>query len=80
MNHFKLEITLLYFPSQLFLTFHSYGQYILYPWGYTDAGYPPNRKDLHSLALKMNEAMRADYTIGSAAKVLYPAAGKKEEA
>lgn len=28
-----------------FLTFHSYGQYILYPWGYNTA-VPPDHKDL----------------------------------
>lgn len=28
-----------------FLTFHSYGQYILYPWGY-DRVVPPDYKDL----------------------------------
>ncbi len=63
------------FLSQLFLTFHSYGQYILYPWGYTDRGVPPNHRALHELAQEMNRNMQADYTIGSAAKVLYPAAG-----
>lgn len=30
---------------QGFLTFHSYGQYILYPWGY-DRVVPPDYKDL----------------------------------
>lgn len=28
-----------------FLTFHSYGQYILYPWGY-DTVVPPDYMDL----------------------------------
>lgn len=28
-----------------FLTFHSYGQYILYPWGY-DVVVPPDHQDL----------------------------------
>lgn len=28
-----------------FLTFHSYGQYILHPWGYEDV-VPPDHKDL----------------------------------
>lgn len=30
---------------QAFLTFHSYGQYILYPWGY-DVVLPPDHQDL----------------------------------
>lgn len=31
---------------QAFLTFHSYGQYILYPWGY-DTVVPPDHEDLN---------------------------------
>lgn len=31
-----------------FLTFHSYGQYILYPWGYNTA-VPPDHKDLERI-------------------------------
>ena len=34
-----------------FLTFHSYGQYILYPWGY-DAAVPKDFKDLHRVGLE----------------------------
>jgi len=68
-------------PSfQLFLTYHSYGQFILYPWGYTNKGVPSNYRQLHSLAKVGAQQMRGagnkQYTIGSAAKVLYPAAGE----
>jgi hypothetical protein len=63
----------------MYLTYHSYGQFILYPWGYTNRGVPPNYQELHSMAKLSADAMRAHsghkYTIGSAAKVLYPAAG-----
>jgi hypothetical protein len=64
---------------QLYLTFHSYGQYILYPWGYArkDA---VDRNDLHRMAQIGAKAAQAKsgrkYTTGSAAKMLYPAAGK----
>ena len=64
---------------QLYLTFHSYGQYILYPWGYAavDAN---DANDLHSLGQTAAEAMRTvagrAYSVGSAAKMLYPAAGE----
>ena len=65
----------------MYLTFHSYGQFILYPWGYTDEGVPPNYRDLNSLARVGADAMKRksghDYTLGSAAQVLYPAAGKR---
>lgn len=35
---------------QGFLTFHSYGQYILYPWGY-DRVVPPDYKDLDRVGI-----------------------------
>lgn len=60
------------------MTFHSYGQYVLYPWGYAalDAD---DVNDLHSLGQAGADAMRSvsgrAYSVGSAAKMLYPAAG-----
>ena len=64
---------------KLFLTYHSYGQYILYPWGYDRVDHP-NRQRLHALGELAGEAKRAIggnmYRIGSSAKLLYPAAGK----
>ena len=63
---------------QLYLTFHSYGQYILYPWGYARKD-TPDRNDLHSLGLKGAQAAKSingrRYSVGTAAKMLYPAAG-----
>ena len=65
---------------QLYLTFHSYGQYVLYPWGYARRD-TPDRNDLHSLGLKGAQAAKningRRYSVGTAAKMLYPAAGKK---
>ena len=67
------------FSLQLYLTFHSYGQYILYPWGYARRD-TPDRNDLHSLGLKGAQAAKSvngrRYSVGTAAKMLYPAAGK----
>lgn len=61
------------------MTFHSYGQYILYPWGYARRD-TPDRNDLHSLGLKGAQAAKSvngrRYSVGTAAKMLYPAAGK----
>jgi hypothetical protein len=34
----------------MYLTFHSYGQYILYPWGY-DALDTPDWEDLHRVII-----------------------------
>lgn len=42
-----------------FLTFHSYGQYILYPWGY-DRVVPPDYKDLNRVG---NDAALVSYKI-----------------
>ena len=63
---------------KLFLTYHSYGQYILYPWGYARVDHP-NREQMHALGELAKEAKRAgggnSYRVGSSAKLLYPAAG-----
>jgi len=67
---------------KLYLTFHTYGQYILYPWGYArrDA---VDKKDLHRMGkIGANAAKRVSghkYSVGSAAKMLYPAAGGSDD-
>jgi len=67
---------------RLYLTFHSYGQYILYPWGYARRD-TPDRNDLHSLGLKGAQAAKSvngrRYSVGTAAKMLYPAAGGSDD-
>ena len=66
---------------QLYLTFHTYGQYVLYPWGYArqDA---IDKNDLHRMGkIGASAAKRVSghkYSVGSAAKMLYPAAGTYE--
>ncbi|XP_050424689.1 carboxypeptidase B-like [Adelges cooleyi] len=61
-----------------FISFHSYGQYILYPWGYSkdelfDQG------ELHrvgqAMASSIKKATTMEYTVGSAASLLYIAPG-----
>ena len=65
---------------QLFVTYHSYGQYILYPWGFDKDKNAPNWRKMHAMAEVAGKAMQDNsghkYTIGAAAKVLYPAAGE----
>ncbi|XP_055585997.1 carboxypeptidase B-like [Uranotaenia lowii] len=65
-----------------FLTFHSYGQYILYPWGY-DRVVPPDHKDLQSVgdaaAEKMLQVEGQSYTVGPSGNTLYPAAGGSDD-
>ncbi|XP_071440264.1 carboxypeptidase B-like [Hetaerina americana] len=65
-----------------FLSFHSYGQYILYPWGY-DRKVPPDYHDLNRVGKNMAEAIKsirgAKYTVGSSATTLYPASGGSDD-
>lgn len=60
------------------MSLHSYGQYILYPWGY-DRKVPPDYSDLDRVGRAMAQAMKKTggqtYTVGSAASTLYPASG-----
>ena len=66
----------------LYLAVHSFGQYILYPWGYTSA-LPENAPELHALGLRVEAAIRAvagtAYTVGSSTNVLYAAAGASDD-
>ena len=61
------------------LTVHSYGQYVLYGWGYEDS-YPSNQDQLHALGKVGAEAMQkvnggSSYIVGGAAAEMYAAAG-----
>ncbi|XP_026675212.1 carboxypeptidase B-like [Ceratina calcarata] len=67
-----------------YLTFHSYGQYILYPWGY-DKRVPPDYADLESVGREVAVSMRkadsasSSYTVGNSATTLYAAAGGSDD-
>ncbi|XP_006616654.1 carboxypeptidase B-like [Apis dorsata] len=65
-----------------YLTFHSYGQYILYPWGFTSQ-VPPNEPELRNLASSCAKAIaksrKTQYTYGTSANHLYPAAGGSDD-
>lgn len=67
---------------QLYLTFHSYGQYILYPWGY-DKLDTRDWRDLKRVGdvtgRALNKLNGVNYQIGSAAKMLYPASGGSDD-
>ena len=66
------------FLLQGYVSFHSYGQFILHPWGYA-RGSPPDHADLSNLGQKIANAMYqaggASYRVGGAAATLYPASG-----
>ncbi|XP_055551619.1 carboxypeptidase B-like [Wyeomyia smithii] len=65
-----------------FLTFHSYGQYILYPWGY-DRTVPSDHEDLKRVgdeaAQRMKKLGGAQYTVGPSGDTLYPASGGSDD-
>ncbi|XP_076169353.1 carboxypeptidase B [Ptiloglossa arizonensis] len=67
-----------------FLTFHSYGQFILYPWGY-DKRVPPDYADLDRVGKQMAMAMKkaggasSAYTVGNSATTLYAASGGSDD-
>lgn len=67
---------------KLYLTFHSYGNYLLYPWGYTNA-LPDNNDELYALGVKVNDAISSisgtTYLIGTSTNLLYAAAGGSDD-
>lgn len=71
-----------HFFRQAYLSFHSYGQYILYPWGY-DRRVPPDYVDLdtvgHQAATAMKAAGGSVYTVGNSASLLYAASGGSDD-
>ncbi|CAO1387518.1 unnamed protein product [Diamesa serratosioi] len=64
------------------ISFHSYGQYILYPWGY-DRVVPPDHEDLkrvgNAAAAAMKKIGGASYEVGPAGATLYPASGGSDD-
>nr|XP_031827675.1 carboxypeptidase B-like [Nomia melanderi] len=67
-----------------YLTFHSYGQFILYPWGY-DRRVPPDYADLERVGREVSTAMKkagganSAYTVGNSATTLYAASGGSDD-
>ncbi|XP_062551929.1 zinc carboxypeptidase-like [Armigeres subalbatus] len=64
---------------KLYLTVHSRGQYVLVPFGYTNAPYPSNYNDLMQIARRgvvdMYKVHNTPYRAGTTADVLYVASG-----
>ena len=63
----------------MYLTYHSYGQYVLYGWGYEKID-PPNVGEIRKMANIGANAMKKEnggssYSVGGAAKLLYAASG-----
>ncbi|XP_065360403.1 carboxypeptidase B1 [Calliphora vicina] len=68
--------------GSMYLTVHSYGNYLLYPWGWT-ADLPDTWEDLHEVAMSgynaIFNATGTEYTVGSSTNVLYIAAGASDD-
>ncbi|CAI4222890.1 unnamed protein product [Auanema sp. JU1783] len=69
-----------------YLTLHSYGQDILYPWGHTanrTEQYPPDVADLVSMGNRMAAAIRSVngtiYTVTNSGSGFYPASGASDD-
>ncbi|XP_073978134.1 carboxypeptidase B-like [Rhodnius prolixus] len=66
-----------------FITFHSYGQYILIPYGYKTGVLPPDFNELERVARKAALAIKsssgASYSVGNSAKLLYAASGGADD-
>lgn len=67
---------------KFYLTLHSYGNYLLYPWGWTEE-LPETWQDLDEVsqagAAAIKSATGTRYTVGSSTNVLYAAAGGSDD-
>uniref|UniRef100_T1GQS9 Peptidase M14 domain-containing protein n=1 Tax=Megaselia scalaris TaxID=36166 RepID=T1GQS9_MEGSC len=64
----------------VYLAYHSYGQYILSPYGHSKTEFPPNYNDIQEIAKSSYDAILAQgygttYRYGSTGSVLYIASG-----
>ncbi|XP_063390592.1 carboxypeptidase B1-like [Cydia fagiglandana] len=63
---------------KMYISIHSYGEYVLHPWGYTNTSFPDELKKIRSLAQKFSKAVvkagGRKFKIISAGQ-LYPAGG-----
>merc|ERR1711962_995282 len=66
-----------------YLTFHSYGQYIIYPYAYDFTSVGPNKQEMDDLGAAMAGAIRdfsrMRYAMGQTSSTLYPAAGGSDD-
>lgn len=67
----------------LVLSLHSYGQLIIYPWGYTKTEDPPNRKELvregNAFVKAISDYSNNNYRLINAAKDMYAASGATDD-
>ncbi|XP_063973544.1 carboxypeptidase B [Diachasmimorpha longicaudata] len=67
---------------KVYLTLHSYGQYLLHPWGWTSS-LPSNEPLLRLIGVNAAKALYrvygTEYVVGSSTNVLYAAAGGSDD-
>lgn len=68
--------------TSLYLAIHSFGNYLLFPWGY-DYIYHDNHDNLQDLGDNVAEAIASyrgtQYAVGNGAFLLYPASGASDD-
>lgn len=69
---------------KLYLTVHSYGNYLLYPFGYKEDVPNPNTKNLQKLGERVAKAILGKnpsrvFKVGNSAALLYPATGTSDD-
>ncbi|XP_058834022.1 carboxypeptidase B1-like [Topomyia yanbarensis] len=76
------EISKLKGQCKFYLSLHSYGNYLLYPWGYT-SDLPDTWRDIDEVAqagaAAIEQATGTKYTVGSSTNELYAAAGGSDD-
>lgn len=67
---------------KIFLSWHSYSQLILIPWGYT-TDLPDDYQELYDVAVIAADALTSvfgtGYTVGNAPEILYPVSGASDD-
>uniref|UniRef100_A0A182PB01 Peptidase M14 domain-containing protein n=1 Tax=Anopheles epiroticus TaxID=199890 RepID=A0A182PB01_9DIPT len=67
---------------KFYLSLHTYGEYLLYPWGWTN-DLPVGWEKIHAVAKvgarAIQQATGTAYTVGSSTNVLYAAAGGSDD-
>jgi hypothetical protein len=67
---------------RLYLSTHTYGNLVLWPFGFAFDVYIKNHKEHHMLGLRFADAIKnatgTDYLVGNSADILYTANGKNK--
>jgi len=65
-----------------YMNVHSYGQYWIYPWGWTETPSPDDslmKKSARKGANALEEVYGTEYKVGQGSLLMYPASGSVED-